>query len=90
MIGSAHRRLLRCDRQRAGPVHPHGRYDFEATEGGSRLTFTLDAEVSGIRKLLMGGMVQRTMEAEVAAIDNVKRLIVRSPPPLPGGSRPDA
>jgi carbon monoxide dehydrogenase subunit G len=59
----------------AGPVRPHGRYDLEAADGGTRLTFTLDAQLSGLRKLLMGSMVQRTMDAEVASIDNVKRVL---------------
>jgi carbon monoxide dehydrogenase subunit G len=59
----------------AGPVRPHGRYDLEAVEGGTRLTFTLDAEMSGLRKLLMGSMVQKTMEAEVRAIDKLKRVL---------------
>lgn len=59
----------------AGPVRPHGRYDFETVAGGTRLTFTLDAEVKGIQKLLMGSMVQKTMDAEVRALDNVKRIL---------------
>ncbi len=59
----------------AGPVRPHGRYDFEATDGGTRLTFALDATVGGVRKLLMGSMVQRTMDAEVAALDKVKQIL---------------
>ena len=59
----------------AGPVRPHGRYDFAAEAGGTRLTFTLDAALNGLRRLLMGSMVQRTMDAEVAALANVKRLL---------------
>jgi uncharacterized protein YndB with AHSA1/START domain len=59
----------------AGPVRPHGRYDFEALGGGTRLTFTLDAELGGLRGLLMGSMVQGTMKAEVAALDKVKRVL---------------
>ena len=59
----------------AGPVRPHGRYDFEATDGGTRLTFALDATIGGLRKLLMGAMVQRTMDTEVAALDKVKQIL---------------
>ena len=62
----------------AGPVRPHGRYDFEAVEGGTRLTFSLDAELTGIRKLLMGGMVQRTMDAEVGALAKLKQVLETS------------
>jgi uncharacterized protein YndB with AHSA1/START domain len=59
----------------AGPVRPHGRFDVAAVEGGTRLTFSLDATVSGIRGLLMGGMVQRTMDAEVARLAELKRVL---------------
>ena len=59
----------------AGPVRPHGRYDFEATAGGTRLTFSLDARLGGIRALLMGSMVQRTMDAEVGAIDRARAVL---------------
>ena len=59
----------------SGPVRPHGRYDFEKLPGGTRLTFSLDAEVKGLQKLLMGSMVQKTMDSEVHAIDNVRRIL---------------
>ncbi len=59
----------------AGPVRPHGRYDLEEVDGSTRLTFTLDAELSGLRKLLMGSPVQKTMEAEVKTLENLKRVL---------------
>jgi hypothetical protein len=40
-----------------------------------KLTFALDAEVGGLRGVLMGSMVQRTMDAEVAALDKVKQIL---------------
>ena len=58
-----------------GPARPHGRYDFERVEGGTRLGFALDAELTGIRKLLMGGMVQKTMDSEVHTLDNLKHVL---------------
>ena len=58
-----------------GPVRPHGRYDFESVDGGTRLTFSLDAQLGGIQKLLMVAMVQKTMDAEVQTIDNLKRVL---------------
>ena len=63
----------------AGPVRPHGRYDFESVDGGTRLTFALDAAVSGIRWMLMGGMVQKTMDAEVAALAKLKEVLEAQP-----------
>jgi len=59
----------------AGPVRPHGRYDLEATDGGTTVTFSLDAEIGGLRGLLMGSQVQRTMDAEVRNLDNLKRVL---------------
>lgn len=59
----------------SGPVRPHGRYDFEAVDGGTRVTFSLDATLTGLRKFLMGSMVQTTMDAEVKTLDNLKRVL---------------
>jgi uncharacterized membrane protein len=59
----------------AGPVRPHGRYDFEPVDGATRLTFSLEADVSGLRKLFMGSMVQRTMDGEVAALAKLKHVL---------------
>jgi hypothetical protein len=58
-----------------GPARPHGRYDFEGADGGTRLTFSVDAELTGLWKLLLAGAVQKTMEAEVRTLDNLKRLL---------------
>src|SRR5215469_11094015 len=33
----------------AGPVRPTGGYDFAPAEGGTSVTFTLDAELTGIK-----------------------------------------
>jgi hypothetical protein len=35
----------------------------------------LGAELSGIKKLLMGGAVQRTIDAEVAATERLQQLL---------------
>ena len=59
----------------AGPVRPRGRYEFESVGSATRLTFALQAELSGIRKLLMGSMVSKTMESEVRSLDRLKRLL---------------
>jgi uncharacterized protein YndB with AHSA1/START domain len=59
----------------AGPVRPHGRYDFAAVDAGTRLTFSLEAELSGLRRLFMGSMVQGTMNAEVQALDKLKQVL---------------
>ena len=63
----------------AGPVRPTGEYRFEQVDGSTRLTFALQAELGGIKKLLMGGAVQRTMDAEVAATERLKELLEAAP-----------
>jgi uncharacterized protein YndB with AHSA1/START domain len=57
----------------AGPARPHGRYDFEETNNGTKLTFSLDAKLGAIAGLFMSAPVQRTMDSEVQAIDRLKQ-----------------
>jgi uncharacterized protein YndB with AHSA1/START domain len=63
----------------AGPVRPTGEYVMEEVADGTRLTFSLRADLSGIKKLLMGGAVQKTMDAEVAATERLKQLLETTP-----------
>lgn len=59
----------------AGPVRPQGSYALEAAgEGATRVTFSLDADLSGAMKL-MKGKVQKTMDAEVGTLENLKRVL---------------
>ena len=55
-----------------GPVRPRGNYTFQEVPDGTKVTFALTAELSGIKALLMTGAVRRTMDAEVAALTNAK------------------
>jgi uncharacterized membrane protein len=59
----------------AGPVRPTGQFVFDDLDGATRLTFALQAEVTGLKKLLMGGAVQKTMDAEVAATERLKQVL---------------
>ena len=63
----------------AGPVRPTGEYLLAEAVGGTRLTFSLEAELGGIKKLLMGGAVQKTMDAEVASTERLKTLLESTP-----------
>ena len=54
----------------AGPVRPVGEYVFEDLGGSTRVTMSLSAE-SGWKALLMGGAVQKTMDAEVRTIEAI-------------------
>ncbi|WP_136611804.1 SRPBCC family protein [Sinomonas albida] len=56
----------------SGPVRPHGDYRFEAADGGTKVTFSLSAELSGLKAVLMAGMVQKTMDGEVGALPKAK------------------
>jgi len=59
----------------AGPVRPHGRYELAESEGSTTVVFSLDAELAGIKKLFMGGMVAKTMAAEVQALEKAKTIL---------------
>ena len=61
----------------AGPVRPVGSYDFRQTEdGGTAVTFTLDADLGGgAKEKFMGKPVQKSMDGEMAALDRAKALL---------------
>ena len=59
----------------AGPVRPTGEFAFDDANGATHVRFALQAELGGIKKLLMGGAVQKTMDAEVAALEHLKQVL---------------
>ena len=59
----------------AGPVRPTGEFRLQEADGATTLTLSLQADLAGVKRLVMSGMVQQTMDAEVAAIENVKRIL---------------
>jgi uncharacterized protein YndB with AHSA1/START domain len=61
----------------AGPVRPEGSFTFEGIGTGTVLTFELHAELSGWKRLVMGGTVQSTMNAEMGALDRLRDLLER-------------
>jgi cell division septation protein DedD len=68
----------------AGPVRPTGEYLFEDVPDGTRLTFALSAQLGGIKGLLLGRSVQRSMDAEMRALDRLKRILEEALPTEPG------
>jgi uncharacterized protein YndB with AHSA1/START domain len=58
----------------AGPVRPRGRYTFTPVERGTRVRFELEAELTGLKRL-MGSMVKKTMEREVAQLAAAKAVL---------------
>jgi uncharacterized membrane protein len=57
-----------------GPARPRGRYVLTAADGGTRVRFELEADTTGLKRLI-GPMVQKTMNNEVAQLDQLKRVI---------------
>jgi carbon monoxide dehydrogenase subunit G len=61
-------------RATSGPVRPNGRYVLVPEGEGTRVRFELEAELGGLKRL-MAPMVQKTMNSEVAALANLKRVL---------------
>jgi carbon monoxide dehydrogenase subunit G len=57
-----------------GPVKPEGSFDLADEGGATRVTFKLDAQLSGPAKL-MGPMVGKGMRSEVEALDRLKQVL---------------
>jgi uncharacterized protein YndB with AHSA1/START domain len=59
----------------AGPVRPTGEYRFTPEGEGTRVSFALDARLTGWKRLVMGRAVQATMEAEMRTLDTLKKIL---------------
>jgi uncharacterized membrane protein len=59
----------------AGPVRPSGEYRFEASGDQTKVDFSLNAEVTGWKRLVMGRAVQSTMDAEIGTLQTLKRIL---------------
>jgi uncharacterized protein YndB with AHSA1/START domain len=59
----------------AGPVRPVGEFRLEPDGDGTALTFELSAELPFLKRLIMGSMVQTTMDAETQALTKVKTIL---------------
>lgn len=57
----------------SGPLHPDGSYTLASVEGGTSVS--LGAELTGIKKLVMGKRVQQAMDAKMASPDKAKALL---------------
>lgn len=59
----------------AGPVRPVGSYSFAPSGAGTAVTFRLHCDLSGIKGMVLSKQVQRSMDGEMAALDDAKRLL---------------
>lgn len=57
-----------------GPVQPEGSYRFEDADGGTRVTFSLSANLRGPQKLMLP-MVASSMRSQVGALESLKRVL---------------
>jgi uncharacterized protein YndB with AHSA1/START domain len=62
----------------AGPVRPLGEFQFASVDGGTQVSFSLTAKLSGIKKFLMSKPVQKSMDGEMAALDKAKEILEQS------------
>ncbi|HET7660749.1 MAG TPA: SRPBCC family protein [Oryzihumus sp.] len=58
-----------------GPVRPRGEYRFAPYGSGTEVTFVLDAEIRGLRKLFLSARVQKSLDGEMRALETAKRLL---------------
>ena len=58
----------------AGPARPAGAYLLSEAPGGTTVRFTLDLQPKGLMKLV-GPVIVRTMNAEVAQLTNLKNVL---------------
>jgi uncharacterized protein YndB with AHSA1/START domain len=62
----------------AGPARPVGEFRFTPAADGTEVSFSLRAELKGIKKILMSKPVQQAMDGEMASLDKAKALIERA------------
>src|SRR5215813_13115202 len=62
----------------AGPARPTGTFNLSPADGGTRLKFTLHFEPKGFARL-MDGMINKTMQSEVAMLANLKEYLEKQP-----------
>jgi uncharacterized protein YndB with AHSA1/START domain len=59
----------------AGPARPRGEFRFIETATGTEVHFSLSADLGGIKRFLLSGPVQTSMDGEMEALDTAKRLL---------------
>ncbi|MEP7035532.1 MAG: SRPBCC family protein [Dermatophilaceae bacterium] len=62
----------------AGPVRPAGEFLFASSGSGTEVRFSLHVELRGIKKLAMSKPVQKSMDGEMASLDEAKVLLEHS------------
>jgi hypothetical protein len=58
-----------------GPLRPRVDFTFAQADTGTTVNFSITAPLTGIKKALMGRMVEKNMAQEAAALNEAKRLL---------------
>jgi carbon monoxide dehydrogenase subunit G len=58
-----------------GLLRPRIEFTFAPVTEGTAVAFSIDAPLAGLKKAMMGKMVQRSMDHEAAALDEAKKLL---------------
>jgi uncharacterized protein YndB with AHSA1/START domain len=59
----------------SGPVRPTGGYKLSESAGKTKLTFWLKGELGGWKRFVLGRSVQKSMDAEMKALDKLKSVL---------------
>ena len=59
----------------AGPVRPNGEFRFATADNTTSVSFALEAQLAGLKKLLMSRQVQKSMNGEMQALDRAKAIL---------------
>jgi uncharacterized membrane protein len=59
----------------AGPARPQGEFRFTPAGDGTEVSFALTAELTGLKKMLMAGAVQKSMDGEMTNLDKAKAIL---------------
>ena len=59
----------------AGPARPAGEFRFVSSGGGTDVTFSLRADLGGLKGLFLSRPVQASMDGEMASLDTAKSIL---------------
>lgn len=59
----------------SGPLTPHVAFAFAPAGNGTEVSFSIEAAIGGVKKVLMGKMAEKSMAAEATALDEAKRIL---------------
>jgi uncharacterized protein YndB with AHSA1/START domain len=58
-----------------GPLRPRVEFTFASVGTGTEVSFSISASLSGVKKIMMERVAQKSMSGEAAALDTAKRIL---------------